>query len=418
MTQWLAVIWRIVFMALFLCGSAFCSGTETAFFSLTRRQVRDMQQSRHRLQRLVARLLERPSDLLGALLLGNLIVNILFFAASSVLMLQMEEWFGVTVAAGVAVVTFLCLILLGEILPKSMAYAAPDRMCLWLAVPTLVLVRVLSPLAAVFRVIIAEPALRLLLGPSRHPDSVTPDELKTLIEDTRRRGLISSYQGRLFTEAVDFSLLRVRHVMRPRVDVLACDVEQGVDQARALMLGHRVTGLCVYRNGLDDVLGEVHLRDCLLQPDADLESLLRPVHFVPEQKTVESLLQFFRKMRADAVVVVDEYGGVAGSVHIEDLAEELVGPLHSHDDSLEIEQLGPFEYRLPGDLPVHDWTQVLGLQPGELEVATLGGWITSLLGRIPKSGDIVHWENLEFKIECVRKHRIETVVIQIRPTHE
>ena len=94
MAQLLSVIWRLIFMGLFLCGSAYCSGTETAFFSLTRRQVRDMQQSRHRLQRLVARLLERPGDLLGALLLGNLIVNILFFAASSVLMLQNPRTMG------------------------------------------------------------------------------------------------------------------------------------------------------------------------------------------------------------------------------------------------------------------------------------------------------------------------------------
>ncbi len=405
-------------MTVFLCGSAYCSGTETAFFSLTRRQIRSMRQSRHRLHRLVARLLDRPGNLLGSLLLGNLIINILYFAASSVLMMQMKLQFGWGVAAGIGVFTFLCLILLGEILPKSMAYAAPERVCLWLVVPTFLLVRILSPLVAVFRVALVEPTLRLLLGPARHPHSISSDELKTLIEDTRRRGLISRYQGRLFTEAVDFSLLRVRHVMRPRVDILACGVHQGVAAAQALMLNHQVTGMCVFGNGLDDVLGEVHLRDCLLQPDASLSSLLHPVYFVPEQKTVESLLQFFRKMRTDAVMVVDEYGGIAGTVHIEDLAEELVGPLHSHDDTAEIQQLGPFAYRLPGDLPIHDWTQVLGLQPGELEVATLGGWITGLLGRIPRQGDKTSWGSLEFQVETMLRHRVETVVLRIGPSHD
>ena len=144
-----------------------------------------------------------------------------------------------------------------------------------------------------------------------------------------------------------------------RVDLVACPIDRGLRAARSLMLAHQVTGICIYRQGLDDILGEIHLRDCLLHPEADLESLLRPVHFVPEQKNVESLLQYFRKMRTDAVIVVDEYGGVAGSVHIEDLAEELVGPLHSHDDSAMIEQLGPLLIDSPAICP-----SMIGRRPG------------------------------------------------------
>ena len=223
-------------MIVFLCGSAYCSGTETAFFALTRRQITAFRQSKHRLERMVGTLMESPSDLLGALLLGNLVVNTLFFALSSVLMLKVEQQAGAPVAAAVAVGTFLCLVLFGEILPKSLSYANPQRFSVCMALPTVVLVKVLTPAVALFRWLLAEPVLRLLLGTKRHPDSVTGGEFKALIQGTLARGLITPHQGRLFTEVINFNLLRVRHVMRPRVDMVACDVSDSVSHAKDLML--------------------------------------------------------------------------------------------------------------------------------------------------------------------------------------
>lgn len=413
MGLWAEYLVRVLLMAVFLCGSAYCSGTETAFFSLSKRQVKKLRDAGQRLGRLVADLLLKPGDLLGALLLGNLIVNTLFFATSSVLMLKVERHLGVTPAAAVALVTFLCLVLFGEILPKSLAYANPERFSVWVALPTLVVVRVLTPIVTLFHWLVAEPVLRLLLGTGDRHRTVTGDEFKALIEATRAKGLINEQQGRLFTEVVSFNLLRVRHVMRPRVDMVACAAVDDRVHAQKLMIDHCVTTLFVYEDQMDHVLGAVELRALVMSPSASLVELVRPVQFVPEQKTVESLLQFFRKMHVDAAIVVDEYGGVAGSVSIEDVAEELFGPLQSSESMEPIESLGSGRYRLSGSLPIHDWIKAFGLRPAQTGVATVGGWVTALLGRIPRDKDRVCWRHLKFTVERMHKHRVVSVILRL-----
>jgi len=418
MELWADYLIRVVLLGVLLCCSAYCSGTETAFFCLSKRQVNRLRDTGYRLPCLVADLLLKPSDLLGALLLGNLIVNTLFFATSSVLMLKVEGHLGVTLAAIVAVVTFLCLVLFGEILPKAISYGHPERFSVLVALPTAILVRVLTPLVLLFRWLVAEPALRLMLGNERKHQTVTGDEFKELIEATRERGLINDQQGRLFAEVVSFNLLRVRHVMRPRVDMVTCSVREASVRAQRLMLSRGVTTLIVYEGQVDNIIGAVQMHDLVLAPDLPLAKQVRPIQFIPEQQTVESLLQFFRKRRVDTAVVVDEYGGVAGSVSVEDVAEELFGPLRFHEAAKPIEELSRGCYRLSGNFPIHDLRKALGLRPPHTDVATLGGWITALLGRIPNQMDVAQWRHVRFTVERMERHRIVSVIVTVEEDHD
>jgi len=146
-----------------------------------------------------------------------------------------------------------------------------------------------------------------------------------------------------------------------------------------------------------------------------LDRLVQPVRFVPEQKRVESLLEFFRRTETDVAIVVDEYGGIAGSVCLEDIAEELFGEAEPGDGIEAIVQLGPFAYRLSGRLAIHEWADVFGLELGEMKVATIGGLVTALLGTVPKPGDTACLKNLRFTVERVRRHRIETVILSLEP---
>jgi magnesium and cobalt transporter len=139
------------------------------------------------------------------------------------------------------------------------------------------------------------------------------------------------------------------------------------------------------------------------------------VNFVPEQKTVESLLEFFRSSRTDVAVVVDEYGGIAGSVCLEDIAEELFGQMEPSGQIEPVQQTGPFEYRLAGNLAVHDWAEVFGIDQAEIHQVTIGGLVTALLGKIPKPGDVACLKNLRFTVENVRKRRIETLILTFEP---
>ena len=203
--------------------------------------------------------------------------------------------------------------------------------------------------------------------------------------------------------------------MRPRVDMIACNIKTSPQDAQQTMIKNYLTKLPIYSGKMDNIIGLIPHRDILLHPDSFLDKLTRQIDFVPEQKSVESLLEFFRKEHKDMAVVVDEYGGVAGSVYLEDIAEEFLGPIEIADDIDLVEQIGPYEYRLAGYLSIYDWFKEFSFKPTtDTQVVTLGGFVTTLLGKIPKKGDVVTWKNLIFTVERVRSHRIETVLLTIK----
>jgi CBS domain containing-hemolysin-like protein len=230
----------------------------------------------------------------------------------------------------------------------------------------------------------------------------------------RKRGLITADENKLLGEIVELGFLKVRHVMRPRVDMIACNVTESPQTARELMLKNHMTKIPVYVRKIDNIVGLVNLRHLLLEGDTSLDRIVQRVHFVPEQKMVESLLEFFRRSGTDIAIAVDEYGGIAGSVRLENIAEELVGPIEITEGMEPIEQMGPFEYRLAGSLSIHDWADAFGINPEEAKITTIGGLVTALLGRIPKSGDVAYLEDLKFTVEQVHKHRIKTVILTLK----
>jgi CBS domain containing-hemolysin-like protein len=404
-------VWEPFLMLVLLAGSAFFSGAETAFFNLSRRQTKLLQESKHRLQNLAAKLLNRPGQLLNCFLFGNMTVNVLFYATASVLTIRVKEQSGLTAAAFTALLTFITLVLIGEILPKSVAYANSKSISIAAALPAFLCLQIFAPFQFVFKFFILEPVLRLFLGPTRHPRAITVGEFKSLIETTRRQGLITADENKLLTEIIELGYLKVRHVMRPRVDMIASAVTDSPDVAREKMVKNHLTKLPVYVRRIDNIVGLVHLRQLLLRPTASLDRIVQQVHFVPEQKTVESLLEFFRKNRTDMAIVVDEYGGIAGSVRLENIAEELFGQIEPEGGIEAIEQIGLLEFRLAGNLAIRDWPDIFGVELAQTRVATIGGLVTALLGKIPKSGDMAYFKNLKFTVERVHKHRIETLIL-------
>lgn len=405
---------KIVLMMILLAGSAFFSGSETAFINLSPRQIRQLDKSDHKLQKLVASLLGKRRRLLNCFLLGNMTVNVLFYAVSSVLIIRLKDSGGL-VAASAALLSFVGVLLFGEILPKSLAYANSKTFCVAAALPAYLCLQILGPVEMVFKVTILEPTLRLLLGPARHPKAITVGEFKSLIDTTRKQGLISADENRLFTEVIELGFLKVRHVMRPRVDMIACDVTESSAAAREKMKNNHLTRLPVYVRSIDNIIGLVHLRQILLRSEVTLDKIVQDVNYVPEQKTVESLLEFFRRSKTDMAIVVDEYGGIAGSVRLEDIAEELLGQIEPTSQTEPVEQTGPFQYRLSGNIAIHDWADILGIDPAETRMVTIGGLVTALLGRMPRPGDSANLKNLKFTVEKVQRHRIETLILTLEP---
>jgi CBS domain containing-hemolysin-like protein len=411
--------WRFLGMVGLLCCSAFFSASETAFFHLSPRKLGGFAQSANHLEKLIHLLLQNPNRLLTSLLFGNMLVNVLFFSIAGVLTVQIQHQFN-PVAAGVwAVAIFVILVLFGEMLPKALAYANTYAICVITAVPLYCLRKLLNPFLAVMEAVIVKPAVRLAAGPSANlsqSGQVSVSQLRILLENSARKGLLSQDENLLLLEVLELGLLKVRHVMQPRVEVYACSVKTEYIQLLAMMRMHQLRHIPIYKDSIDSVFGLIYLRDLLLYPqDESIEKLVRPVAFVPEQKTIESLIEYFQKTKTDIAVVVDEYGGTAGLITQDDIVSQLLGT-ETQDLSAEpIQQVGPMTYRLAAQLSIHDWAEAFGVDPEQIRMTTLGGLVTALLGRIPKNGDVAHWENMRFTVEFVRKNRIESLILSLEP---
>jgi len=410
--------WHLLLMTALLLASGFCSASETAFFHLSHRQIRQFSASAVPLEKLAASILTDPNRFLTALLFSNMLVNVLYFALSSTLSVQIGHSAGVVAGTTAAFVCFLVLLLSGEIIPKSLAYANTRQFCLFASPACYLLLKTLSPLLGFLDHVVVQPAVRLLVHPSAHTPPVTSAQLRLLLGTTHRKGLIDEDEHLLLAEILKFGLLKVRHVMQPRVEMPACSLEMSSPQMCQIMHQHQIVKIPVYTQTIDAIAGKVYLRDLLLNPALPPSAMVRPVSYVPEQKSIESLIEFFRRTGEDMAIVVDEYGGIAGTVGFEHITEQLLQPMEDDSEQTPIEQLGPLSYRLAGDLSIYDWAEVFGIDLEKTHLTTLGGFVTALLGRIPQPGEQTQLKNMTFTVEKVQKNRILTVILSLEPILE
>jgi CBS domain containing-hemolysin-like protein len=402
----------IVLMIVLLLCSAFFSGSETAFFHLSQRTVRQFAQSSRKIERLTAATLANPSQFLTALLFGNMLVNVLYFALTSLMTFQFTRSLGPAVGALAAGGGFILLLLFGEMLPKSLAYMNTRQFCLFAAPACYLFMKVLGPLVYTIDWLIVQPTIRLLVQPQKTA-GVSINQLKSLLDSSRHQGLISGNENQLLTEILKFGFLKVRDVMQPRVEMPCCSLRTAPRSAIRYMQERGVIKMPVYTKSVDSVVGFIHQRDLLLYPERPLSAMIHHVKFVPEQKSVESLIEFFRQTKTDAAVVVDEYGGVAGWIEADDVIEHLLGPIEDTAQAEPIEQIGPMEYRLQANLSIHEWMEAFGINVKSERQVTIGGFVIALLGKIPKEGDEVIFQNIRFSVERVRKNRIQTIILAL-----
>ena len=397
------------------------SGSETAFFNISNSQLISFKKSSNKFDHISARLLDDPKKLLTSLLFGNMAVNVLFFSLTSMLSIRFGKVSGPAAATVSAIVCFFALLIFGEMLPKSIAYSESKRFCRTAAPFCYVCMRILSPVVRVFDFCIVTPAVRLFgpaIRPKKNGELVTANQFKLLIDSSMQSGHIDLSQNQILSEVVELSYLKVRHVMKPRVDMVACEITEPPQQIEQTMLENKITSIVVYDSDIDNIVGLISHRDILLNPNEPIKKLLEKPAFVPEQKTLESLLDFFRKSGNDFSIVVDEYGGIAGVVSLEDVVEELIGPIEPDATAQAIEQIGPLQYRLKGNMAIHDWAEAFGVEPGHSPYTTIGGLTTALLGKIPRQGDAANIKNIKLTVEKVSRRRIETIMLSFEPINE
>jgi putative hemolysin len=407
----------LLVMGLLLALSAFFGGSETALFSLTAAQTRQFADSRHRLGRLVTRLLKEPDFLLIALLVGNMLANLIYFTLGSVVtLLWARAGVGPAALTAWAVGLLVVLVLVGEVGPKAVAFAYNGRIAPIVALPLFLFERAIRPVSRLLRGALVRPLTRLA-HPADHVGQLTLDELRDLLEVSERRGILHADETMMLHEIVGLGQIKVADVMAPRVTVQAFDADQPMSELADLFRQTGRARLPVYRGDLDHILGWAYARRVFLEPNRPLVDLLTPVLYTAELATVEQLLQEFRRNRAEAAIVVDEYGGTAGLVTMTDVLSEIVGDIQqtggaggAADTTARplVQQVGPQEYSVAGELPIHDWAEAFafGRELNDPRLVTVGGLATKLIGRLPRVGDVVRYGNVTFRVEEMGRRRI------------
>lgn len=404
----------LVMMGILLLGSAFFSGTETALFSLSRNQVKDMRSHGHQVERMLRLLSDNPSGLLVAILFGNLVVNILFFCSSAVLASDVGHRYGDWWQAALGVGILLVVILAGEILPKAVGISFPGQVVRFNSGLLLGWYHLMGPVRRGLEVVV-----RKMEPSSEHDEKLDAAELRMLIDATHHDPTFGKQEKAIVEDIVNLPEIRVRELMVPRVRQLFRRADAPMGEALAEAAEQEMELIPVYEEDEDNVIGVVEVRDLFVDndPQKPLRDFARPVVFVPESKRADQMLREFLNEDLRMACVVDEYGGLSGTVVLEDLLEEVVGEF----DAMEappVEQLGRSTYRLQGNLGIREWRSLfVGFLPEEamrdLALDTLSGLVVSLLKHLPKPGDIAELGNLRFTVEQVRSHRIESVVLEL-----
>jgi gliding motility-associated protein GldE len=411
-------------LGILLAFSAFFSSTETAFFSLTQSLLAELKESRDLRARRVVRLLEKPKELLITILTGNGLVNVAAAVIGAFLTLRICEAsdFPVSVGLTIEVVVISGLILiLGEITPKIVALKHARTYALWAALPIDVIRHILLPLTRILHFL--SGGVSRALGVERHRLKLSEDEIKTLVEVSEERGELEQEEKEMIRGIFEFSETTVREIMVPRVDIISLPITASLQDVVRVIKQEGHSRLPIYHDNLDNIAGIVHVKDLLphLQGGefhAELSGLVRQAHFVPEGKKIDDLLRQFQVEKFHMAIVVDEYGGTAGLVTLEDVLEEIVGEIQDEYDSEAPLHIRLDDHTLVADarISVYEVNELLGekLIPEEEDFETLGGFIVSLTGNLPRPKESLDYGDLHFVVEETAGKRISKIRVEKR----
>ena len=402
-------------LAVTFCLSAFFSGSETALFSLPPEEVKKMASSSG-VGSAIAALLSRPRHLLSTILLGNMVVNVLFYSVSFLLILEYRQVLGGTGSVLAGVGALLCVIVFCEVTPKNLAVVFNRPWSRFAALPLLALQKVLWPLILPLERLTGALTALLARGAPVEP-LIKSEELQMLIEHSEREGILDLDLSQMIGSVMELSGVSARQVMVPRVEMIAFEMNDPPQELMRLFCTQKVTRIPVYEGSIDNVLGVIHVRDLFFKGrDTPLRDLLRRVPFLPETASLEDVLRQFRQQKATMALVVDEYGAIVGLVTIEGMLEEIVGEIA---DEYDVEELPPVErlderrFRVRGDLKAREWQELFSMELPELSVDTMGGLVMALLGRIPHEGDRAGHGNLQFVVERASGRRVVSVIVEL-----
>jgi putative hemolysin len=407
-----SILVAILIASLFL--AAFAATAETALTSVSRLRMRSLAESGDAAARRVVRLHERPNAYLSTILMANTLAVIVASAVTTLLVA--DRWGSGAEAPATAVLSVVVLVAC-EILPKSVALRFNEQAARLVSGPVTLLTRVLRPVVFLLTGL-SSRLVRLVARGDVPGPFVTEEELKMLLAVSEREGVVEEEEREMISGVLELTDKVAREVMVPRVDVIAVDVRSTVEDVTRLINQTGHSRIPLYEDSIDNVVGLIYakdlLRGCATDNPPSLRELAREPYFTPELKRAGELLIEMRKKKVHMAVVVDEYGGTAGIVTIEDLIEEIVGDIRDEYDATEPEEIqfiSDREVLVNARVSLDDIKALLHLPIEDVEADTIGGLVYERLGSIPKPGATVQIGDVTIRVESVRRQAIRTLRI-------
>ncbi|MCD6494489.1 HlyC/CorC family transporter [Candidatus Bipolaricaulota bacterium] len=412
---------QIALLVFFIVCSAYFSSAETAITSLDEGRLHYLINTHRKKKRGLSLLLDEPNDMITALLILNNLTNV---AASSLMTLLSVRIVGHglpayqagLLATGVMTVS---LLIFGEITPKNFAKNNAERFALATINQIHVFTRLLRPLIFIFRKI-AYLIMRLFGEDlaQEEPLAVSDEQIETLIDASEESGLIDAQDGEMIRRILDFDEITAEQVMVPRMDVEAIEVRTSPRKAREIVAEDGHSRFPVYDKVPDNVVGTLYAKDLLAEvdnPQMSLHSLLRPIYYTPTTKPINILLREFQRERVHMAVVIDEFGGMAGIVTLEDIIEEIVGEIEDEYDSpaILIKRVSSDEAVVSGEVSVHDLNRTMDIDLPEDEGVTVTGLLLHRLEAMPNVGDVVRVGAVSLAVEGTTQREITAVRILV-----
>ncbi|HON71796.1 MAG TPA: hemolysin family protein [bacterium] len=411
-----------VLMFFFLFLSAYFMSSETAITAVSKVKLKQLENEGDVRAKRLNNLLEDSTRLLSTILFGN---NIAQNALAALVTTASFRWLnraglsaGWAIPLSTIVTTFLILVF-AEVTPKSYAFQRAEKIALFTAVPMSVIHRLFSPFAIGITAI-ANSILRLFGLSLVNPEPfVIEDEIKTLVDLGEEEGVIEEEEKEIIEGVFEFSETLAREVMVPRVDIVALDVNSSFDEAidTINMSGH--SRIPVYDETIDNIVGIIYAKDLLKffgsKNPPPLRSIMRAPYYVPETKPIDELFREMRAQKVHMAIIIDEYGGTAGLVTIEDILEELVGEIMDEYDINEeamIERVALDEIIVDGRMNLEELNEILGVELPAEETDTLAGFVYDHISHIPKPGEEFEYNGVIIRVEEVRGRRITKLRIK------
>lgn len=398
--------------------------------NLRRTPLRDRAETGDRAARRLLRLAEDPARFVVT---KQIVQMALRFTAAVIVVQQWAEpvfasaaepWVGAAGFAGVLALAVLILYVLGDLIPSALGTAWSDSAMRWSARPLRLLLALFRPLTAVL--IRLDRAIAALAHGDALGKSITEEEIKTLVEEAQEGGGIEDEEKEMIYSVLDFGETLAREVMIPRPDMVAVDCDTTLATALKTFIDSGHSRVPVYDDSLDDIRGLLYAKDLLTlwqqgaAMDTPIRHALRQPYFVPETKLADALFREMQEKKVHIAIIVDEYGGTAGLVTIEDLIEEIVGDIRDEYDiheEAEYLPLGPDEWLIDGAMNIDDVNDLLEIELPRDDHDSLGGYVYSMFGRVPEVGETLDDEacGISLRIESIDNRRIRKVYVKRHP---